>query len=96
MMSISPPRWPIQHDPLVCGIDGDTWCVECRRALDAETRRTMRSDSRRRRRQQLRPVARELAEVLRVYRRTIRRRLLELLADDITDIALAVYREMSE
>jgi hypothetical protein len=49
---------------------------------------------RRRERRDLLPAARQLARLLRLYPRSLRRALLDILAESITDIALAVAREV--
>lgn len=80
------------HDPLVCGLDPSTDCDRCRAAARAESDR---EEANRREREE-RAVIETLAANTGVEVGLLRRALLNLLADDLTDIVLTVQREIRQ
>jgi hypothetical protein len=88
---------PKEHDPNVCGLGSEWDCDNCRAAAKAEEREAERIRRRARRkaeRRRTRPEARKLARLMRLHRRMFARVILSILDDSITDIALAVSREV--
>src|SRR5262249_7264939 len=102
---VSPPPHPCAYHWPTLAACGNSRCLaagECERLLELrhqarmerECERTRRRARRRRLRQELRPAYRRLGRLLRAYPRELRRLLLDLLAEDITDIAQAVAEEV--
>jgi hypothetical protein len=95
------PGWRARLDAWVaelCRLSGDpgwrAWYSGEPSAARREADRRIARARRRRERRELLPMARELARLLRLHRRPLRRALLALLADEITDIALDTAREV--
>ena len=94
-MSIPAPRSLVHsHDPLTCGLSPELDCPDCQRARERAELRQDRQDRRRQRRRETRPDAIRLRQLIRDHPRLIMPAILDMLTDDITDIALAVTREV--
>ncbi len=96
-----PRRAPVQrrpHDPATCGLHPSLDCDACRAAAARREQAAARRDRRIRRRtrqRETRGEARELAKLIGLHPRRLRKAIMRIIAQEVARVALAVHKEAS-
>lgn len=83
----------VSHDPLICGIDAEGDCPACRAAAARAEAELLERDATARRRDARRELAQRFRAMLGADLPLLKDFLLDLLAEEIADIALAAVEE---